>query len=179
MTRLTRLMALAALVIRASAAAAQVAPAADTTAPARVPHVRGGDRLAIAVLEEAAVSSPTVVRLLAGLQQSDVIVWVLTGGLPVGINGHTRFLTAAGGVRHLRVTLKIPNGTRGLIATLGHELCHATEIASMPEVQHEASLEAAYRRVGVAMRGEGYFETDAAVRTGQQVVRELTRELRW
>ena len=175
MTRLTRLMVVAALVVRASAATAQVAPDVETVVPAPVPHVRGGDARAVTILTEATVLSSTIARLRADLQQSDVIVTVITGRLADGIDGLARLVAAAGGVRHVRVTLKIPNSTTRLIATLGHELCHATEIAGMPDVRNEASLAAAYRRVGVAMRGEGFFETDAAVRTGEQVAREIAR----
>lgn len=98
---------------------------------------------------------------------------VITGRLPVGINGLARVVTAAGGVRYVRIVLKLPNPNECLIETLGHELRHATEFAGMPEVRNEATLAVAYRRVGVAMAGEGNFETDAAVKTGQQVAREL------
>jgi hypothetical protein len=43
----------------------------------------------------------------------------------------------------------------------------------MPDVRDELSLAAAYRRLGVAMAREGFFETDAAVETGRLVAREV------
>jgi len=61
------------------------------------------------------------------------------------------------------------------MATLGHELRHAVEIAGMPEVRSDAQLASAYARIGWASSGDGFFETDAAVETGQQVARELVR----
>ena len=178
MTHLTRLVVLATLILCASNAAAQTEPEVPATAPARVPHLRPGDPLATTVLRAAAATSPTVVGLLADLEQTDVIVIIVTGRLPGRVNGHTRIVTAAGGARYLRIVLKIPNATERLIATLGHELCHAMEIAGMPDVRDEASFAAAYRRVGVAMARDGVFETDAAVQTGNRVAREVAAWMR-
>jgi hypothetical protein len=175
MTHLTRLVVIAILILRASVAAAQPESNVTATTPARLSHVRGGDALALTVLHDAAALSPTVASLLAQLEETDLIVTVITGRLPERINGHTRMVTAAAGVRYLRIILKIPNVTERLIATLGHELRHAMEIAGMPEVRSEATLAAAYRRVGVAMARDGYFETEAAVQTGRLVARELAQ----
>jgi hypothetical protein len=178
MTHVARLTALAILVVHASAAAAQVAPDADARVPARVPHVRGGDALAVTVLREAATSSPTVARLVADLERTDLIVTIVTGRLPDRADGLAQIVTAAGGVRHVRITLRIPKGIKCLMATLGHELCHAKEIAGMPDVRGEESLAAAYRRIGVPTARDGFFETDAAVRAGEQVGHEIARRPR-
>jgi hypothetical protein len=178
MTHLTRSIVLATLILGTSNAAAQTEPQAPATTPVRVPHVRPGDPLATTVLHDAAAASPTVAGLLAGLEQTDIIVTIVTGRLPEQVNGYTRIVTAAGGARYLRIILKIPNVTERLIATLGHELRHAMEIAGMPDVRDEASLAAAYRRVGVAMARDGFFETDAAVQTGKLVAREVTESKR-
>jgi hypothetical protein len=147
-------------------------------AAARVPHVRASDPLAADVLQRAAAESPTVANLIAQLDQSDLIVNIVTGRLPDSVNGHTRIAAATPVARYIRVTLRIPGATPRLIATLGHELRHAVEIAGMPDVRDEASLAAEYRRVGTAMAREGFFETAAAVETGRQVARELAQARR-
>lgn len=138
-----------------------------------VPHVRGGDSLARETLEEATAASPTVARLVTELQSSDLIVTVVCGAVPTGINGYARMMRAAGGFRHVRVVLRMPNDRRELMRVLGHELQHAVEMAGMPDVCDDESQAMAFRRVGVSMARDGYFETDAAVRTGKQVGREL------
>jgi len=151
---------------------------ADEGAPpaaTQVPHVRASDRLSAEVLRRAAAESPTVAALIAQLDQSDVIVNIVTGPLPNSLNGHTRVAAATPTARYLRVTLRIPGATARLIATLGHELRHAVEIAAMPEIRCEATLAAAYRRVGIDAGRDGFFETDAAVAAGRAVARELAQ----
>jgi hypothetical protein len=158
----------------AGAASAQPAPEeAATPAAATIPRVRASDPLAADVLRRAVLGSPTVAGLVAQLDQSDLIVNIVTGPLPDSLNGYTRVTAATSAVRYLRVTLRIPGATPRLIATLGHELRHAVEIAGMPDVRCDASLAAAYRRVGVSMARDGMFETDAAVAVGRTVAREL------
>jgi hypothetical protein len=63
------------------------------------------------------------------------------------------------------------------IATLGHELQHAVEIAEAPEVVDARSLARFYARVG-SERTSGacrLFDTQAAVDIGWQVSRELRK----
>ena len=126
------------------------------------------------MLETAAALSPTVARLIAALQQSDVIVVVGTGALlSADVNGLAHVFAVGPDVRYVRVLLKIPNDRRNLMRVLGHELQHALEMAGMPHARDGQSLAAAYSRIGVPMVGDNYFETDAAVRVGQVVAREL------
>jgi hypothetical protein len=134
------------------------------------------DVLAREVLQNATLLWPTVARLIAELEQSDLIVSIGTGHLPENVNGQARMIAATPSVRYMRVVLKIPNSAPALMEVLGHELRHAVEIAGMPEVRDELSLAAAYRRPGVAMAREGFFETDAAVETGRLVAREVARK---
>ena len=139
----------------------------------RVPRVRGVDSLAREILEEATALSPTVARLVTELQSSDLVVSVVCGAAPASLNGYARMMRAAGGFRHVRVVLRVPKGRRELMRVLGHELQHAVEMAGMPDVRDEETQAVAYRRVGVSKARDGYFETEAAVRTGRQVGREL------
>ncbi len=165
-TRIWLCVVAAAVLMTGAAFAQPMNDEAAAPGAANVPRVRASDRLAAELLQQAAAASPTVAGLIAQLDQSDLIVNVVTGPLSESINGHTRIAAATPSVRYLRVTLRIPGATPRLIATLGHELRHAVEIAAMPDVRNEASLAAAYRKVGTAMSGDGFFETDAAVEGG-------------
>jgi hypothetical protein len=176
MTHLARLIVLGALILTASSAPAQSVSTPDAPGATSVPHVRGVDALARAVLQNATTLSPTVARLVAELEHSDLIVNVGTGRLPENVHGQARVIAATPSVRYMRVVLKIPNSTPALMEVLGHELRHAVEIAGMPDVRNELSLAAAYRRLGVAMARDGFFETDAAVETGRLVAREVARK---
>lgn len=152
--------------------------AGESIAPSAgmVHRVRASDPLAAEVLQRASVESATVARLIAELERSDVVVNIVTGRIAGPFNGHTRVAASTPAVRYLRVTLRIPAATPRLMATLGHELRHAVEIAGMPEVRSDAQLATAYSRIGWAPSGDGFFETDAAVEAGRQVARELVRK---
>jgi hypothetical protein len=163
----------AAILMTGSASAQPLLNDAAVPFAAKVSRVRASDPLAAEVLQRAAADSSTVASLIAELDQSDVIVNIVTGPLPESINGHTRIAATTAAVRYIRVTLRIPGATPRLISTLGHELRHAVEIAGMPDVRSEASLAAAFRQAGTAMSRDGFFETDAAVEAGRQVAREL------
>jgi hypothetical protein len=141
-----------------------------------LPHVRAGDADAGKVLERAQACSPTVARLIAELQETDVIVLVVAGWLPGSADGITRVLTCTPTVRYLRVVLRLPNSECRLMAVLGHELQHAVEIAHLPGVRDARSLSAAYLRIGIAKEPNRHFETEAAVKAGRQVAREVSRE---
>jgi hypothetical protein len=148
---------------------------ADEGNAAKVLHVRGVDDLSRHLLATAAAKSPTVAAMLAELEQSDVIVNVGTGRLRSGINGSTQLVVATPTVRYLRIVLRLPNATEGLLEVLGHELRHAVEIAGMAHVRDEASYAAAYRTIGYETSRGGFFETTAAIETGRQVAREMGR----
>ena len=137
------------------------------------PHVRPASAAVRALLTTGARRSPTFARLLRDLDGSDVIVYVeATMHLPLGLHGGLTFMTSAGGIRYLRV--QIPEGV-GLfegIATVGHELQHALEIAAHPQVRDRSALAALYRRIGF----EGTtnrFDTVAARVVGYRVRAEL------
>ena len=108
------------------------------------------------------------------LESSDLVVYVETlAVMPTDLAGTTRFMTSAGGVRYVRITLK-----RGLEATeraaiLGHELQHACELADSTayDVHGVRRLyEGLGRRVD---RREELYETPAALLAGQRIWIEL------
>jgi len=60
------------------------------------------------------------------------------------------------------------------MAMLGHELQHAIEVASAPEIRSQKTLEDYYRAHGVPGATESTYETDAAHRTEFRVREEVT-----
>ena len=144
-----------------------------------LPRLRILDARATRVLGEAAPLSPTTRTLIAAIERSDLIVHVITRPDLQSWAGYLRFVTCAGGVRFLRITLDGTLSDRLLAAVLGHELQHAVEIARARWVIDEDSLRALYRSVGHrssadAPAGE-HYDTVAAITAGIQVLQELSR----
>jgi len=143
----------------------------DTIGP-DIPHVRGWDRRARAVLDTAIRLSPTVAWQVAELQKTDVIVIVEAGYLD-SMNGLACVFAASPTARYVRVRLRIPGDDLALVRTLAHELQHALEIARLPEIRDSWSLALAYDRIGFPHARQGRYETKAALRVGALVAGEL------
>ena len=127
-----------ALIAMASAAAA------DQEMPLRT---RGADERARQLLSAALSASPTIGRLVTALDHSDVIVFVeLCMVLPPSL-GDTRIVSAGGSVRYLRVRVTTAAARPRQLSVLGHELQHAVEIASAPEVRDTGTLERLFERI--------------------------------
>jgi len=66
------------------------------------------------------------------------------------------------------------------IAMMAHELQHAVEIADTPAIVDGPSLVREYQRIGYVNQRSSLpgvaFDTQAAVRTGEQVLKELMLE---
>ena len=74
----------------------------------------------------------------------------------------------------MRIRAGLSNGEQ--VATLGHELQHAFEIASTPSIVDDATLADAYKRIGFLSGKLGNslaFETVAALQAGDRVRREF------
>jgi hypothetical protein len=126
-------------------------------------HVRGLKPEMERLLANAAQRSVTVRKLIATLEQSDLIVYVTTSlDIPVR-TGTTVFVSRAGGMRFLLISLYMLTYHDEMIANLGHELQHAVEVAAAPDVIDEPTLGALYRRIGFGGGIENRFETSAAV----------------
>jgi hypothetical protein len=92
------------------------------------------------------------------------------------VQGKLLFVTAAGGVRYLRVRIACALTGIRQAAILAHELQHAVEVATAPSVVDESSMAEEYRRIGFPSRGSEdgtAFESRAAIETGERVLREL------
>jgi hypothetical protein len=166
--------AIVSLVAMAAPLGAQTAGEYQGIGPA--PHVRPlGDLRAL--VTEAARRSPAIRALLVQLETLDVIVYVRTRAFQeVEREGHVALLGVNAGHRYLVIELACGLASLTQMATLGHELFHAVEIAGEPSIVDARSLAAFYERIGRETGnwgGRRTFETNAAAEAGQRARREL------
>ena len=144
--------------------------------PVRVagPHVRGTTARMSEMLLDAIKRSPTFAALVKALDATDVIVHVEeVRQLPVSVDGRLTFVHAAGGVRYLRAQVIGGRGSIDTMATVGHELQHALEVATQPNVRDLASFAALYVRIGDQPLRSDRFDTAAAREAGRRVRNEM------
>jgi hypothetical protein len=142
------------------------------TAPTR--RVRALHPFLATVLAAGIARSPTLGRIVADLEATDVIVQIVaTPNLPSTIPGRLLLVPGAKAYRYLRIQIRPEGSTEDLIETIGHELQHAREIASAPEVRDDAAMERLYRRIGFRGAGEFEYDTVEAHEVAQRVRREL------
>jgi hypothetical protein len=139
-------------------------------------HLRTTPPSLQALLREAVERSDTIRSRVARLDASDLVVYLDYDYLPrPGVAGFVTFITASGGWRFVRISLRFHMSKSAQLVMLGHELQHAVEIADAPEVIDQSSLAAFYTRIGTD-RGTGRrhaFDTRAAVEAEDRVDREL------
>ena len=144
----------------------------------RRPPIRSTDRRLRSLLEEGLRLSPTLRTLVARLRTSDVVVYLQCDG-PAGPDGRLTFLSSVGGYRYVVVRMaRFPRMQQ--IAMMAHELQHVVEIAETPAIVDGQSLVREYRRIGYEnprsqLPGVS-FDTQAAVKAGEQVLKELTQD---
>ena len=134
------------------------------------------------ILDQTLVSgyrqSPTIRRLVAELEASNVIVHLVARSGARGPAGSLNLTTCAGGVRFLRVSIDLTLAPTARTAILGHELQHAVEVARASSVVDQESFAALFRVIGFpsgSLARRVSFETDAARRVEAQVLGELRR----
>lgn len=150
------------------------ARADDGFAP--TPHVRGEAGMQ-RLVDEAARRSPAIQEWIDRLQVLDVVVYVRTRVFArMDLDGRVSLLSTANGVRYLVIELACGRPALVQMATLGHELFHAIEIAEEPSVVSADTLAAFYSRIGVKTGDGGglrTFETEAAAAAGVHARRQL------
>ena len=114
-------------------------------------HIRPLTSGAAQLLREAEKRSTIVARMLRNIEATDAIVYI-TDAMPVarqGAKSHLVFLSLDSTVRYLLVWV---DGTRlspkERIVALGHELFHALEVATDPEVRDARSFVQLFKRIG-------------------------------
>lgn len=142
-----------------------------------IPRLRTTDRHIRALLAAGLAQSPSLRALVNRLAAGDVVVYLRCARLSSRLDGQLTFVSAAGGFRYVLVHLAMDRPWHRQIATLGHELQHAVEIAEQPDIVDQAALARTYTRIGFArpplQRAGRSFDTQAAVAAGEQVRREL------
>jgi hypothetical protein len=139
-------------------------------------RVRPHDNRSGILLLRGIERSPTLRLIVDQLETRDVIVYiVMQPTLKPDIAGHLTWLTSAGGVRYVRISLNPTLANETLVSVLGHELQHALEVALAPAIVDETSLEDYYRHHGIQMRlHTSGWDTFAAREAGELVRREIT-----
>ena len=121
--------------------------------------------------------STTFRDVVDGLQGTSVIVHVVPGeALSSELDGALHFVTTASGYRYLRVYVRTDLDPTLLIAVLGHELQHASEIGQAPSVVDRRTLRDHYRLTGVRSCLDSdleCYDTLRARRTGNSVYAEM------
>jgi len=126
------------------------------------------------LLEDALGRSATIRRLVAVLETSDVLVYVvLQFEIPSG-SGDLHLMPTVAGTRRALIRIDVRQTIPERFKLLGHELQHAVEVASAPDVRDQAGMRRLFSRIGV-LTPIG-FETDAAVHAGWAAYAECFRE---
>jgi len=140
-------------------------------APTR--HIRTTDPKLRDLLRRGFRQSSTFAGLMKRLQRTDVIVYVEdVPRLPGALEGRLMMLPRASGFRYVRIQLSLRGLPDDAIATLGHELQHAVEVADALDVTDTVALEKLYQRIGMRS-GPRIYDTIAAQDAGRTVRREL------
>ena len=137
------------------------------------PRVRGVTPKMKELIETGIKRSVTFRLLVDQLNKSDVVVFLETRDLPASLDGRLVFLTAAAGTRYLHAQLTPGLNMEELIAVAAHELQHAVEVATHPEVRCTDTLRLLYRRIGIPSAVKDRYDTRAAQSTGRRVRAEL------
>jgi hypothetical protein len=145
----------------------------DGKAPA---HVRPEKALR-PLVEEATRRSAEVRALIDQLEELDVTVYIrLRWFDQFDLEGRVGMLAAPTSHRYVVIELARGRTANSQMATLAHELFHATEIAAEPSVVDVHSLAAFYARIGIQTgndAGRRTFETEGAAAAGEKTRREL------
>jgi hypothetical protein len=147
-----------------------------TPAFAQAPHVRGEGGMQ-RLVDRAARRSSVIRDWIDRLEELDITVYVRARVFTqLDLDGRIGLLSAAGGHRFLIIELACGRSEIVQMATLGHELFHAIEIAEEPSVVSAETLARFYSRIGIQTgdtRGLRTFETEAAAAAGLRVRQQL------
>jgi hypothetical protein len=147
-------------------AMAHGADTVDDTPP--LVRVRAPSADIAAVIRDASERSPTFRRLLSTIDATDGLVFVEDGTCGHSVRACLSLsVKVAGPSRLLRIIVDARRPDCQLMADIGHELQHAIELLSDPQVKDMHSAYAFFQREGPT--GSDRFETQAALHAGDQV----------
>ena len=138
-------------------------------------RVRASGGRTAAILLDGLSRSETLRQLVDELEQSDVIVYLeIKWNMRRGLAGSLTWVAGTTSFRYVRISLSPDLGGDVMVATLGHELQHAVEIARERSIISHATLASYYATHGVSVTAHwNGWDTLAARQTGDEVRREL------
>jgi hypothetical protein len=140
-------------------------------------HVRTSESIIAGLIRQGIAESASFRALVSRLDASDVVVYVrFERQLSAQLEGQLTFVGGGGGRRYVVVALAWGRPDLRALATLGHELQHAVEVAEHPEIIDSDTLADGYEAFGHATRRVATarsYETAAAIDAGHRVWKEL------
>ena len=138
-----------------------------------MPRVRSENPLLSTTIRQGAERSPTFRRLIEAINATDGLVYVLEGKCGEGVRAclHSS-LELSGPNRLLRIVVSRRRAPGcELIASVGHELQHALEVLSNPNIRTGFGLSSFFQRIGPEGNPRR-FETTEAIQVGLAVAKE-------
>jgi|SRR5262245_3630013 len=137
-----------------------------------ISRVRSEDPLLSAAIVQGATRSTTFRRLIEAIDATDGLVYVMEGKCGQGVAGCLHMSLEIAGTNRLLRILVTPRRAPGceLIALIGHELQHAFEALSNPNIKTGFALSSFFHRIGP--EGPRRFETPEAIQVGLAVGKE-------
>jgi hypothetical protein len=139
-------------------------------------HVRSDDALIAGLIAEAPTRSATFRRLVVEIETTNGIVYIEAGKCRFGVRAcliHS--IDVAGPSRILRIVVNTDRDRDGLIGAIGHELQHAWEVLRVPGITTPQAMFFNALALARITTFPIRFETDAAVKAGVQIEREIGR----
>ena len=138
-----------------------------------ISRVRSENPLLAAALVQGAQRSTTFRRLIEAIDATDGLVYVMEGRCGQGVRACLHMSLELSGKNRLLRILVDPRRAPGceLIASIGHELQHALEVLSNPNVRTSFGMSSFFHQIGP----EGSprrFETPEAIQVGLAVANE-------
>ena len=158
------LMALVCLSLTIHGTPAQQQPA--------IPRVRAESPLLSAAIVQGAERSTTFRRLIEAIDATDGLVYVLEGRCGQGLRACLHMSLELSGKNRLLRILVNPRRAPGceLLGSIGHELQHALEVLSNPNVRTSFGMSSFFHQIGP--EGPRRFETPEAIYVGLAVAKE-------
>jgi hypothetical protein len=163
--------------IACGAGAVGVSRTLQTVEPSLIRVRSSGDATITTLLNDASERSATFRGLVETIGHTDGLVYVDPGKCKAGFAACLMMsVRVAGPYRLLRIVVDTHRRPPEVMASIGHELQHAIEALSEKGVTNNALLEQFFERLagGPTARGQLEFETAAAIKAGDCVLKEVT-----
>lgn len=137
------------------------------------PRVRPEDAAIRALIDEGMERSATFRDMHAGLDQTNVVVYVRFAPCPGGVPACLSWASADADARRLLIRIdRFGHAPDELTALLAHELQHANQVAADSDIKDLASFQKSFASNG--RKHAAGFETAEAVTVTKKVTAELT-----